>query len=173
MLPACRSGKTSTFALPATGLPGHLRSPTVETSAASACISPSTFSSGACSCTSFTALATLSTFSCLAEPFVEKESIATRGSRPSSALPVCAEAIAISASCSLVGSMFTAQSPNTSTPSSPYFLSCTSIRKQEETVLMPGAPLMICSAGRSTSPVVLIAPATIASASPILSIIVP
>ena len=104
---------------------------------------------------------------------MEKDSIATRGSMPTSALPVCADAIAMSASCSAVGLMLTAQSPKTSTPSSPYFLSCTSIRKQEDTVLMPGAPLMICSAGRSTSPVVLIAPATIASASPILSIIVP
>ena len=68
------------FALPATGLPGHLRLPTLATSAASACISPSTLSSGFSSFTLAVAAATLSTYSCLAEPLVEKLSMATRGS---------------------------------------------------------------------------------------------
>jgi hypothetical protein len=42
MLPACRSGKIKTFALPATVEPGAFDLPTADTSAASACNSPST-----------------------------------------------------------------------------------------------------------------------------------
>ena len=84
---------------------------------------------------------TLVTLSCLAEPFVEKDSIATRGSMPASARAESAAPSAMFASASASGSMLTAQSAKIITPSSPYALFGHSIRKQEETVLMPGLGL--------------------------------
>ena len=173
MLPAFRSGNTSVFAWPATALPGALSWPTFSTSAASSCSSPSSIRSGAISLAMRVASCTLVTLSCLAEPFVEKDSIATRGSMPASARAESAAPSAMFASASASGSMLTAQSAKIITPSSPYALFGHSIRKQEETVLMPGLDLMICSAGRSMSPVEWIAPETRPSASPALTIITP
>src|SRR5450759_2070344 len=100
MLAALSSGKMNTFALPATGLPGALRSPTEGTYAASNCSSPSGGSSGAFWCASAVASRTLVTMSCSAEPLVLKDSIATAGSMPVSVLYVFAVAIATSASWS-------------------------------------------------------------------------
>ena len=68
-------------------------------------------------------------------------------------LALSAAAIAMLASSSAVGFGMTAQSAKTSTPSSPMSLSGHSMRKQLETVFMPGFALMIWSAGRSISPV--------------------
>ena len=109
----------------------------------------------------------------MALPFVENESIATLGSNPASARADSAAPTAMFASSSAVGSTTTAQSAKIITPSSPYWASFISIRKQEETVLMPGFGLMICSAGRSMSPVEWIAPETSPSASPTLTIMTP
>ena len=81
MFPASRSGKISTFAFPATGLPGALDAPTDGTIAASSWNSPSMRSpSGAFSFAIFVASTTLSTSACFALPFVECERSATTGS---------------------------------------------------------------------------------------------
>ena len=80
---------------------------------------------------------------------------------------------AMFASCSASGSGMTPQSEKIITPSSPKLLSGISIRKQLDTVFMPGFDLMICSAGRSMSPVEWIAPDTRPSASPIFTIMMP
>ena len=109
-----------TLAWPATVEPGDLSWPTFSTRAASACSSPSTFSSGASSLTRAVALATLSTMSPLPLPLVEKESMATLGSAISAmSRAVLAEAMAMAASCSAFGSMLTAQSAKIMTPSWP------------------------------------------------------
>ena len=78
--------------------------------AASYWIGPSTSSSGARSRTSAVAARTFSTSAPVPDSPVEYDSIATRGSMPKRAA-VCAEEIAMSASCSAVGSGLTAQSP--------------------------------------------------------------
>ena len=70
--------------------------------------------------------------------------MATFGSIPAIFFALSAEAMAIAASCSAVGSGLTAQSPNTITPFSPYLLfSGKIIIKQLLTVEMPGAVLII------------------------------
>ena len=99
--------------------------------------------------------------------------MATRGSMSTSCLPEAALAMAMAASSSAVGLGITAQSPKIITPSSPHLGSGSSMMKQLDTTLMPGAVLMICSAGRRTLPVELMAPATMPSASPALSITAP
>ena len=71
---------------------------------------PSTSRSGARSRTSSVAARTLSTSAPVPESPVEYDSIAIRGSMPNCAA-VRAEEIAMSASCSAVGSGTTAQSP--------------------------------------------------------------
>ena len=99
-----------TVARPATCDPGILDAPTAASAAASYWIGPSTTMSGRRSCTRPVAVRTFSTSA--PEPLspVEYDSIATRGSMPNcSAVP--ADEIAMSASCSLVGSGTTAQSP--------------------------------------------------------------
>ena len=79
-----------------TGDPGALLAPTEGTRAASACISPSIFSSGAISLANLVASTTLSTTSCFAEPLVEKLNIATFGSSiPATACAVRAVQTAI------------------------------------------------------------------------------
>ena len=170
MFPACRSGKTSTFALPATGLPGALVFATLSTNAASACNSPSSCRSGAISFASFVASATLSTNSCFALPFVENESIATRGSMPAIARAVSAVEIAISANCFASGFGFTAQSANSRKPFSPRCLAGVNIRNAPLTIEQPGLVLRIWNAGRIVSAVVPRAPANSPSASPALII---
>ena len=116
---------------------------------------------------------TLVTTSCLALPLVEKLSMATRGSMPARERAESAAATAMLAISSAVGTGMTAQSAKIMMPLSPNCLVGHSIRKQEETVFMPGLALMICSAGRSMSPVEWIAPETSPSASPFFSIITP
>ena len=120
MLPTSRQGTTNTFALPAIGEPGALLSPTLGTRAASACNSPSIFSSGSNSLANFNASTTLSTTSCFAEPFVEKLNIATRGSIPATACAVRAVQTAICANWLASGTGVTATSPITNTPLSPH-----------------------------------------------------
>ena len=117
MLPTSKLGTISTLASPATGDPGALLAPTEGTNAASACISPSIFKSGAISLANFNASTTLSTFSCFAEPLVEKLSIATFGSAiPATACAVRAVQTAICANCEASGTGVTATSPITSKP---------------------------------------------------------
>src|SRR3954463_16479412 len=108
LLPVLRSGKMNTVARPATVLPGSLAAATPASTAASYWIGPSTESSGARSRTSPVAARTRSTAAPAPDPPVEYESIATRGSTPNRRA-VSAEEIAMSASCSAVGSGFTAQ----------------------------------------------------------------
>ena len=170
MFPAWRSGKTSTFAFPATGLPGALVAATDSISAASACSSPSRANSGAISLASLVASDTLSTSSCLALPLVEKESIATRGSMPAIARAVSAVEMAISASCFASGFGFTAQSAKSRNPFSPRCLAGVNIRNAPLTMEQPGLVLRIWKAGRMVSAVVPRAPASSPSASPALII---
>ena len=73
----------------------------------------------------------------------------------------------MSASCSVVGSGITAQSPYTRTRSARH------IRNTLETVLTPGLVFTNSSAGRIVCAVVLTAPETMPSASPRWTIIVP
>ena len=68
--------------------------------------------SGANSCANLEASTTLSTSGALAEPLVEKLSIATRGSM-SKILAVCADSTAISANSCAEGLMLIAQSAKT------------------------------------------------------------
>ena len=139
--------------------PGAFLQPTAGTSAASACSSPSIFSVGSMVFATFVASITLSTTSCVAEPFVEKEHIATRGSaKPATDFAVCAAHTAICPSWLASGTGVTATSANTSTPFSPYSGLSVIISMAPDTHEMPGAVLMICSAGRRVSPVVESAP---------------
>ena len=170
ILPACRSGKTNTFALPATGLPGALVLATLSMSAASACNSPSICTSGAISFASFVASATLSTNSCFALPFVLKLNIATRGSMPAIARAVSAVETAISANCLESGFGFTAQSAKSRKPFSPSCLAGVNIRNAPLTIEHPGRVFRIWKAGRIVSAVVPRAPANSPSASPALII---
>src|SRR3954447_17416716 len=110
LLPVLRSGKMNTVARPATVLPGSLVRATPASTAASYWIGPSTSRSGARSRTSAVASRTRSTSAPEPDWPVEYESIATRGSMPNWAA-VADEETAMSASCSAVGSGFTAQSP--------------------------------------------------------------
>ena len=150
--------------------PGALLAPTSGTNAASACSSPSIAISGAISLAIFKASTTLSTTSCFAEPFVEKLNSATFGSIPATAWAVRAVQTAICASWEASGTGVTATSPITRIPFLPYSGACVSNNIAPETQVMPGAVLIICKAGRSTSPVVLRAPANWPSASPFLII---
>ena len=120
MLPTSRLGTTSTLAYPAISEPGALLCPILGTKAASACISPSIFSAGSISLAIFSASTTLSTTSCLADPLVEKLSMATRGSIPATALAVRAVQTAICANWPASGTGVTATSPITITPLSPH-----------------------------------------------------
>ena len=97
---------------------------------------------------------------------MEYDSIATRGSTPKAAA-VRADAIAMSASCSAVGSGLTAQSPYTRTWSARH------MKKTDETIETSGSVLMISRAGRMVWAVVCTAPETMPSASPSSTIIVP
>ena len=90
---------------------------------------------------------------CVALPFVEYESIATRGFTSIKCRASCAVDKAISASCSTVGSGTTPQSAMNNTPFSPIRESSTSMTMQLEAVDDLGATLMIWNNGRSTLPV--------------------
>ena len=110
MLPAFRSGNTSTLAWPATGEPGALLAPTLGTRAASTCISPSTSRSGRRAWTYRVASTTLSTSGSAALPLVENESIATRGVSSRNIRHESAAAMAMSANWLALGLGTTPQS---------------------------------------------------------------
>ena len=92
---------------------------------------------------------------------------------PHSVRAVSADETAICASSSAVGQGTTTQSANTISPSCPRSRLWQFTRKLDETMLTPGLVLMICSAGRSMSPVVCTAPETSPSASSCLTISMP
>src|SRR5690625_3028450 len=110
LLPVLRSGKINTDALPATSDSGIFEAATDAETAASYCSGPSTLNCGLAALTRLVASRTLSTASPEPESPVEYDSMATRGSTPN-CCAVCADAAAISASCSALGSVLTAQSP--------------------------------------------------------------
>jgi|SRR6478609_10942211 hypothetical protein len=112
MLPASRLGNTNTFASPLITEPGAFFSATEGTNAASNWNSPSNVTLGANSFAISTAFATFSVSGDFADPFVEKLSIATRGSI-SNISAVRALSIAISAKSWLSGEILIAQSANT------------------------------------------------------------
>ena len=120
---------------------------------------------------------TLSTRECDAEPLVEKERSATRGSASRNARAFSAVASAISASSCAVGSGTTAQSAKSIAPFSPklallsvpLLLSSRCrviIRKKLETRRASGASPIECKAARTVSDVGFAAPPTVESASP-------
>ena len=92
--------------------------------------------------------------------------MAMRGSIANCAA-VAADEMAMSASCSAVGSGITAQSPYTSTRSARH------MRNTLDTTLTPGSVLMISKLGRIVWAVVCAAPLTMPSARPRCTIIVP
>ncbi len=101
MLPASRSGKISTFARPATAPTSFsFFAATAGTSAASACSSPSIASDGARPRASSTACATLSTCACWRCPWSRTTAARPAAPRPAARRQVCADASAMSASCS-------------------------------------------------------------------------
>ena len=170
MLPASRSGNTSTLACPATLESGALEAPISGTIAASNCSSPSNANSGAISLANLVASTTLSTSACFALPLEEWDSIATFGSCPTNILKLSAEETAIAANSSGVGFWFRPQSANTNVPLSPRSQSGTSIKKNAETNLVPGLVLITCKQGLKVFAVEWQAPDTIPSASPFLII---
>src|SRR6056297_3928045 len=97
--------------------------------------------------------------------------MAVTGSASRKVLHESEEAMAISASCSAVGSGMVAQSAKIKLPSTPHELSSRAITKQEEAYFVPGLVLIIVIAARSTVAVAFSAPATIASAIPFRTII--
>ena len=97
--------------------------------------------------------------------------MATRAATSRNVLQLRAVATAISASAWASGLGLTAQSAKRRMPFSPKLGVLVIIRKNEETVLMPGAVPMVWKAALSTLPVVLVAPATSPPASPIRTII--
>src|SRR3712207_3700202 len=113
MFPADKLGKINTFAFPDTSDNGALISPTDFTRAASACNSSSNRKETFLSLKILPASITLSTHSCVADPFVEKLIKATLGLMFAIDNAVSAEEQAISAICSAFGCGITEQSPNT------------------------------------------------------------
>ena len=166
MLPASRSGNTSTFARPATAPTSfNFLAATAGLNAASACSSPSIASSGARARAISSARTTLSTCACAALPLVENDSSATRGSSRSTRRQLSAEESAMSASASgdrigvhrAIGEDRARDRAN-------------SITKKLDGVLQPGARPTVSIPASITRAVVLAAPATIASASPVFTI---
>ena len=151
-----------TFASPCTAPFGFFCLPVAGTIAASNCISPSILmpASAKRGFASSTAFWTFSTSGPPAEPFVENERYATRGSLPVRSRYVCAVARPMSTSCSAVGSGITAQSPNASTSSPDAVGVLRSRMKQLDAVLTPFCVPSVWKAARSMSPVEAIEPAT-------------
>ena len=96
------------------------------------------------------AFSTLSASGWLALPLVEKESMATLAGTSRKALQLRAVAMAISASAWASGLGLTAQSAKRMMPFSPKLGVLVTIRKKEETVLMPGAVPTVWKAALST-----------------------
>ena len=95
---------------------------------------------------------------------VENDSSATRGFSRNTRRQLAADEIAISASASGVGSAFTAQSAKINARPAK------SMRKKLDGVAQPGARPTVIIPASITRAVVLAAPATIASASPVFTI---
>ena len=114
-----------------------------------------------------TARRTFSVLSCFALPWVENDSIATRGVAPRSRSAFVADAIAMSASPSASGSTLTAQSAKTSGASP----SGGAIMKKLEGVEIPSESPTDISPASMTRAVGWLAPATSTSASPALTAI--
>ena len=138
MFPADNEGNINTFALPDTSDKGAFISPTDFTRAASACNSSSNLNCTFLSLKIRPASITLSTHSCLAEPFVENVNNATLGFIPAIFTAVSAAEVAISANCSDVGTGITEQSPNTNILPNKSLNCDNSIMKTDETVFTPG-----------------------------------
>ena len=155
------------LALPATLLPGALRSATDGSIEASSCNSPSKSKSTLRSFNISTAATTLSTSGEDAEPLVEKDKKDTRGLAILPTLRAFStEDIAMSANCSEVGLGITPQSENTSIPSSPYCFLSEKTNMELDTVLRPGLVPTTCKAARNTLAVGLAEPATMPSTTP-------
>src|ERR1035437_10059887 len=161
-----RLGNTSVLARPATFDPGALLLPTTRSTAASACNSPSAFSSGARARKISMASTTLSTIGPRPLPLVDKLSSATTGSTPISARVLSAVAIAISAISLALGSITTAQSANAINPLCPSERSSSAMMKTLETSRARGCTPTPCIAARTVSAVLLTAPPTLQAASP-------
>src|SRR5699024_4607511 len=136
------------------------------TKAASNCNSPSIESVSSFSLANSTAALTRSVSSDVADPFVEKLSIAIFGST-SNNFADAALVIAISAKSSLLGAILIAQSANI------YRSSLRVITNIPDVSLIPGAVLMIWSAGLTVSDVDCAAALTNPSSSSIEASIVP
>src|SRR5690606_19860317 len=115
MLPASRSGKTSTLAFPPSGESGALRRATDSINAASACSSPSATTSGRSVRKRSSPARTRSTSGPEALPRVENDRNATRGSSSTTFRRASLAAAAMSACCSTVGVGTTPASVNVST----------------------------------------------------------
>mmetsp|Transcript_53678 Transcript_53678/g.142740 ORF Transcript_53678/g.142740 Transcript_53678/m.142740 type:complete len:220 (-) Transcript_53678:231-890(-) len=163
MLPAVRSGKMSTFAWPATVPPGAFFAATLGTIAASNCSSPSKSKSTSLSLSNSTASSTFVTSACCADPLVENDKNATFGASPTKAACVAALAIAISHSCAGVGFGITAQSAKVKGLAK---LGPGTMRKHEDTALIPGWGPTKRNPARRTSPVVATLPLTAACTKP-------
>ena len=164
MLPDSRSGKIKTLARPATGEPGALLAPTRRRGRRPLRSSPSIASSGWRALAILKASRTFSIWGCAAEPLVENESRATRGSVSRKARAFSAVASAISASSCAVGSGTTAQSAKSSAPFSPKaarLRSGANVRKKLDTTRASGARPIECRAARTVSEVEFAAPPTV------------
>jgi len=141
--------------------------------AASTCISPSIFRSGRRDWASLVASITFWTAGLWADPLVEKLSIATHGSTPRSALQDKAAAMAMSASCSTVGSGRTPVSAKMTDPSTPNSGMMVFMMLHPLRVLFPSESPTPKRAARQVSAVGQLLPATIPSIRPSPTIIAP
>ena len=166
MLPASILGKINTFAWPATFDSGAFLAATLSMKAASNWSSPSTAISGFLSAAILAASATIVTLSWEADPWVEKESIATFGSIPN-CFAVSFDTTATSARPSASRSVLIAQSAIR------YSSSSLIMMKAPEHLLYSGFVFMIWRAGLTVSAVVWAAPDTSPLAFSIYTSIVP
>ena len=109
----------------------------------------------------------------MADPWLEWDSMATRGSPSTMDLNPFAAFSATYASLSAFGWTSRPQSLKMNTPFSPNSQSGTTMTKKLLTSLHPGAVFRIWREGRKTSPVEWHAPDTMPSASPIFTIMTP
>lgn len=173
ILPASMFGKIRTVELPARGLSGAFNRATDSTRAASPWSSPSMmveqlepyFSRSFCFA-NFVASTIRLVDELEAEPLVEYDNNATRGSMPK-VCAVSALSIAISASSSAEGNSTIPQSEKINA------LSSNTIKKTLDIKETPILAFIICNAGVIVSFVEWVAPATNPSASPLCTNIVP
>jgi len=161
-----RLGKIKTFASPWIELFGHFFAATSGTRAASTCISPSAITFLWANLNIEAALFTLSAFGWSADPFVEKERNAIRGSIPN-IFAVSAVSSAMSTRSCASGSTVMAASAKSSN------LFSKTMKKIPETLWKRSSVLIIWRAGRIVSDVENVVPLTIPSTSSSWTIIVP